>query len=59
MVCRETDHATLEVLEKTELEFWTEIHKLVHAKELLLCYGRELRDILFDQISVSYHVFVF
>ena len=59
MVCRETDHATLEVLGETELEFWTEIHKLVHAKELLLCYGRELRNILFDHISVNFLIFVF
>ena len=53
MVCRENGNGSLEVLEQVNLDFWTEVHRLVCAKELLLCYGSELALILFDHISVS------
>ena len=58
LVCRENSHGSLEVLGIEDLDFWTELHKLVYARELLLCYGYELMPILSDYISVSFHLFV-
>ena len=53
MVCRGAA-GVLEVLEMTDLDFWTEFHSLVARRELFLAWGGDLVNMVSDRIAVSF-----